>query len=138
MLLSRTLQQTYTEKESLNQKLTEHDADMAQLSSVVSRQNSEIEELSANVASNKDKNDKLNSMVGSLLQGRFSQLNNIISEYAEQEENRDNYLAFYKNIKQEIDKFKLPKTLEGIENIVDECMGGVITTMEAEHCVHNK
>ncbi|MDE6090187.1 MAG: hypothetical protein K2G41_05750, partial [Duncaniella sp.] len=129
MLLSRTLQQTYTEKESLNQKLTEHDADMAQLSSVVSRQNSEIEELSANVASNQDKNDKLNSMVGSLLQGRFSQLNNIISEYAEQEENRDNYLAFYKNIKQEIDKFKLPKTLEGIENIVDECMGGVITNI---------
>ena len=129
MLLSRTLQQTYTEKESLNQKLSEHDADIAQLSSVVSRQNSEIEELSANVVSNQDKNDKLNSMIGSLLQGRFSQLNNIISEYAEQEENRDNYLAFYKNIKQEIDKFKLPKTLEGIENIVDECMGGVITNI---------
>ena len=129
MLLSRTLQQTYTEKESLNQKLAKHDADMEELSTLVSRQNTEIKELSATAISNKDKNEKLNSMIGSLLQSRFSQLNNIISEYAEQEENRDNYLAFYKNIKQEIDKFKLPKTLEGIENIVDECMGGVITNI---------
>ena len=132
MLLSRTLQQTHSEKDILHKELAKHDADIEELSSILSKQNSEIEELSADLLVNQGRNAKLNSMVRSLLQGRFVQLNSIITEYANQEENEANYIAFYKNIKHEIEKFKQPKNLHEIERMVDESLDGVITKIREQ------
>lgn len=128
ILLSKTLQQTNSENETLNKKLSEFN----QLSSIISTQNSKIEELSENLISNSNRNEKLSSMVQILLQGRFAQLNTIITEYASQEENETNYLAFYKNIKHEIDKFKRPENIQEIERMVDDCLDGIITKIRTQ------
>ena len=128
ILLSKTLQQTNSENETLNKKLSEFN----QLSSIISTQNSKIEELSENLISNSNRNEKLSSMVQILLQGRFAQLNTIITEYAAQEENETNYLAFYKNIKHEIDKFKRPENIQEIERMVDDCLDGIISKIRTQ------
>ena len=132
LLLSRQLRNKNSENESLSQKLMKHGEDIENLSSLLSERDTQIEMLSADLSQKQNKMESLNARVESLLQGRFTQLNTLINEYADQDENDTNYLAFYKNMKHEIEKFRNPKGLREIENIVDESLDGVITKIREQ------
>ena len=132
ILLSRSLQKADSEKKLLNKELAQHGRNIESLSSMLSEREYQIKALSDNLMSNRDKNEKLNSMVQTLLQGRFIQLNTLINEYANQENNDTNYLAFYKNMQREIEKLKQPKNIHEIESIVNDSMDGVITKIREQ------
>ena len=132
ILLSKKLEQTDTENYSLNQKLAKHGKDIENLSTLLSERNNEIQILSANLTRNIGQTEQLSLMVQTLLQGRFAHLNTIITEYAVQDENETNYLAFYKNIKHEIDKFKRPENIQEIERMVDDCLDGIISKIRTQ------
>ncbi|WP_300859158.1 hypothetical protein [uncultured Duncaniella sp.] len=132
ILLSKKIQEIDFEKESLSKKLAKHGEDIANLSTILSNKNNEIQLLAADLTQNKGQNELLSKKIQPLLQGRFSQLNIIINEYAAQEENETNYLAFYKNIKHEIDKFKRPENIQEIERMVDDCLDGIISKIRTQ------
>lgn len=125
MLLNQDLQTSYNEKAIL-------DKNMQQLSSEVSKQRDELNNLSENLSIKESANKQLNEMIETLLQKQFTHLNTVINEYTEQKETEGSYMAFYKNIEYEIEKFKQPKSLKEIERIVDECKSGIITKIREQ------
>lgn len=127
ILLSKKLDKIDSEKQILYRQLERHGKDLVNLSSLLSERTNTIEQLSADLSQKQTQNEQLNLKVGSLLQSRFSQLNTLINEYSEQEDNDTNYLAFYKNMQREIEKFRNPKGLKEIEKIVDDNLDGIIT-----------
>lgn len=137
LLLSRQLRNRDDENKTLTQKLVKHGKDLENLSALLSERETQIELLSADLSQKQSKTEYLNAKIESLLQGRFTQLNSLINEYAEQDENDTNYLAFYKNMKHEIEKFRNPKGLKEIEKIVDDSLNGVITKIR-EHIPNMK
>lgn len=118
MLLTRRLETTSMEKVSI--------------SATLSRRESAIEHLSEDLSAQTDTNRQLNEMMDNLLHGRFSHLNTIINEYTDQTETEDNYLAFYKNIKYEIERLKQPKGLKEIDKIVNFCKKDILVRIREQ------
>lgn len=103
-----------------------------QLTSLTSNQKDTIRNLTSDLNTNQSKNEEMRQKLTLLLRGRFTHLNTIINEYAGQLDTKENYLAFFKNIKHEIDKITHPKSIAEIERLVNDCKNDIIAKMRCQ------
>lgn len=130
-----------SKKSELNAKITELLMISADLKNTVSlnqsllgqltRQQSDLIYLSRCVENSKLEQDKLQVSLRQLLNGHFTYLDILVSEYAKKDEDNSPHAlnALYKNLKAEIDKFNSPKSLSRITEIVNKCKDNLIEKM---------